>query len=347
MQDASTDPAAFTQAEGAIGLTNKESVDQRLSDVIARIAAVAVGLARRIARGGLEEDLGAAQGDNAAGDGQKALDIIACEAFRAALHGSALRFYASEECDQALELNPGGDLALAIDPLDGSSNIGVNISIGTIFGIFPAEATPEASFLRPGRALLAAGYVIYGPQCCLVVTRGAGVEHWLLDPQSGAFRRLGDLHLPQISSEFAINASNYRHWDQAVRAYVDDCVAGTEGPKGRDFNMRWIASLVAETHRILVRGGVFLYPADRRRGYEAGRLRYLYEAAPIAFLMEQAGGAASDGRDAILDLAPRALHGRIPLVFGCRGNVARVAAYHDLPHHEAAALFGRRGLFRS
>lgn len=313
-----------------------------------RIATVAAGLARRIARGGIDEHLDEARGENADGDGQKALDVIADEAFMAALAGSGVRFYASEEQETAIELDAGGGLALAIDPLDGSSNIAVNVSIGTIFAIYPAAATAEASFLRPGREMLGAGYVIYGPQCCLMVSFGGGVQKYLLDPDTGRFHLAADrLELPAKSSEFAINASNYRHWLKPVRAYVDDCIAGAEGPRERNFNMRWIASLVAEAHRILTRGGVFLYPADARKGYERGRLRHTYECAPIAFLIEQAGGQATDGIDAILDHAPGHLHERTPFVFGSAVNVARVSAYHDLPEAETAALFGTRGLFRS
>lgn len=313
-----------------------------------RIAAVAAGLSRRIARGGLEERLDEARGENADGDDQKALDLIADAAFLAALPGSGVRFYASEEQEAAIELDPSGGLALAIDPLDGSSNIAVNVSIGTIFAIYPAAETAEASFLRPGREMFGAGYVIYGPQCCLMVSFGAGVQKYLLDPDAGRWHLVGDnLELPAKSSEFAINASNYRHWLKPVRAYVDDCIAGAEGPRERNFNMRWIASLVAETHRILTRGGVFLYPADKRKGYERGRLRLTYECAPIAFLIEQAGGQATDGIDAILDRTPAHLHERTPFVFGSPVNVARVSAYHDLPEAETAALFGSRGLFRS
>jgi fructose-1,6-bisphosphatase I len=313
-----------------------------------RIALVAAGLARRIARGGLDESLVADCGENADGDAQKALDVIADAAFRTTLNGSGVRFYASEEQEEVLEIDAAGTLALAIDPLDGSSNIAVNVSIGTIFAIFPAAETAEASFLRPARDIVGAGYVIYGPQCCLMLSFGAGVQKYLLDLDDGRFRLVeAAVTLPPKSSEFAINASNYRHWKKPIRAYVDDCIAGTEGPRERNFNMRWIASLVAETHRILTRGGVFLYPADARRGYEHGRLRLLYECAPIAFLIEQAGGGATDGVDPILGRTPGALHERTPFVFGSAQNVARVSAYHDLSEAETAALFGTRGLFRS
>jgi len=313
-----------------------------------RLAAVSAEIARRIARGGIDEDLAGARGTNADGDGQKALDVIADDAFRTALEGTAVKFYASEEQDHAVPLNPEGTLALAIDPLDGSSNINANVSIGTIFAVYPALDDADQSFLRRGTELLAGGYVIYGPQCCFVVSFGDGVLKYVLDPETRSFvlvdRRI---QVPVKSTEFAINASNYRHWPAPIRAYIDDCVAGAEGPRGTNFNMRWVASLVAETHRILTRGGVFLYPRDDRKGYEKGRLRMLYECAPIAFVMTQAGGGATDGTDPILNMAPEHLHDRTPFVFGSAEKVARIAAYHDLPEQEIAALFGNRGLFRT
>ncbi|MFC2967459.1 class 1 fructose-bisphosphatase [Acidimangrovimonas pyrenivorans] len=319
-----------------------------LEDTVARLARVGAQLARMIARGGLEHDLGGAVGTNTGGDAQKALDVIADEAFMEALKDSPVRDYASEEQDSVVTLNGEGSLALAIDPLDGSSNIDVNVSIGTIFSIYPVGDTAEASFLRPTTDQLAAGYIIYGPQCCMMVTFGKGTLKYVLDPEDGLFHLVNDkVQVPLKSSEYAINASNYRHWPRPIRAYIDDCVAGAEGPHARNFNMRWIASLVAETHRILTRGGIFLYPGDDRKGYERGRLRMLYECAPIAMLVTQAGGQATDGADAILGQSVPDLHARTPFVFGSAEKVARVAAYHDLPDHETSALFGNRGLFRS
>ena len=323
-------------------------VPVHLQEVIGRLAAVSVTLAHRIARGGIEDDLASAVGTNSDGDGQKALDVIADEAFMSALRGTGVRYYASEEQESALPLNPTGCLALAIDPLDGSSNIDANVSIGTIFSIYPSAETPEASFLRPTSEQIAAGYIIYGPQCCMMVTFGKGVLKYVLEPETGQFRLVNaNVRVPAESTEFAINASNYRHWPRAIRSYIDDCVAGAEGPRERNFNMRWIASLVAETHRILTRGGIFLYPRDSRKGYENGRLRLLYEGGPIAFLVTQAGGEATDGADPILAQAPAHLHARTPLIFGSASKVARVTAYHDLPEQETSALFGTRGLFRS
>ena len=289
----------------AAEVTSVQDMPPGLGDVMARLVGVMVAIAGRIARGGIDEELGGANGTNADGDSQKALDVIADEAFVAALAGSAVRFYASEEQETVREMNAGGDLALAIDPLDGSSNIEVNVAIGTIFGICPAAAAGEASFLRPGRELIAAGYAIYGPQCCLVVSFGDGVRKYVLDPSVAQFRLVNArVQVPEESYEFSINASSNRHWPAPIRAFVDDCVAGIEGPRGKNFNRRWIASLVAETHRILTRGGVFLYPHDDRKGDERGRLRLVYECAPVAFLITQGGGQAKDGMDPILKALP-------------------------------------------
>lgn len=337
--NAQKDPCLIAQAA---------TIDPALADVMARLADVFSQIAHRIARGELDEDLGGAAGTNMDGDDQKALDVIADDAFMARLSDSEIRYYASEEQDDVVELNSNGSLALAIDPLDGSSNIDTNVSVGSIFGIYHSADGPEASFLRPGRDLIAAGYAIYGPQCSLVVSFGNGVQKYILDPDDRQFRQVdAPTGISIDSSEYAINASNYRHWSDPVRAYIDDLVAGADGPRARNFNLRWIASLVAETHRILTRGGIFLYPDDNREGYKSGRLRLVYECAPIAFLVENAGGHASNCCDPILDLVPNHLHERSPLVFGGADKVMRVAGYHDLPKEETAALFGERGLFRT
>ena len=322
-------------------------IPQRLRPVIASLCAVGADLSRLIARGPLGGALGAAVGENTDGDQQKALDVMADEAFASALGEAGVRWYASEEQEEVVALDPDGKFALAIDPLDGSSNIDVNVSIGTIFSIFEAKDDPNESFLRPAGEQIAAGYIIYGPQTGLMVTFGAGTHFYVLDPETDRFvlAREG-ITIPPTSREFAINASNYRHWSKPVRAYIDDCLAGTDGIHGRNFNMRWVASLVAETHRILSRGGIFLYPSDSRPGYEHGRLRMVYECAPMAFLVEQAGGRATNGTDRILDLKAAELHQRTPFIFGSSEKVDRVAAYHDLPEKEVSALFGSRGLFR-
>ncbi|MCF3974243.1 class 1 fructose-bisphosphatase [Paracoccus salsus] len=303
-------------------------------------------LAAVIRRG--DASMAAEVGTNSDGDGQKRLDLHADALFRDALKDAGLRWYASEELQDPVAMQPDGAWALAIDPLDGSSNIDTNVSIGTIFAIYPARDEAEASFLRPARDMIGGGFIIYGPRCCMMVSFGAGTQFYTLNPDTGCFDlTAARVTIPDNASEFAINASNYRHWPRPVRAYIDDCVAGSDGPRARNFNMRWIASLVAETHRILMRGGIFLYPADARPGYEQGRLRLLYECAPIALVIEQAGGRATDGALPILDRQVTSLHGRTPLVFGSAGKVDRVAAYHDLPEAEVSALFGIRGLFRA
>lgn len=320
-----------------------------LRPIMEALCSVGIALADRIALGPFGGDLGAAVGTNAGGDGQKALDLIADDAFAVALRDAGVRHYASEEQDEVVVLDDTGAYAVAIDPLDGSSNIDVNVSIGTIFSIYPAADTPEASVLRPARDQIAAGYIIYGPQTNLVVTFGQGTYLYILDWKLRQFRPVTQegMQIPDKSPEFAINASNYRHWPDEVRAYIDDCLAGSEGPRARDYNMRWVASLVAETHRIMTRGGIFLYPADRRPGYEAGRLRMVYECAPIAFLVEQAGGRATNGLDPIMGMQAASLHARTPLVFGTPDKVDQVAVYHDLPPAEVSALFAERGLFRN
>ncbi|WP_137702738.1 class 1 fructose-bisphosphatase [Marimonas lutisalis] len=328
-------------------IISSDRIPADLAPVIRAVCEVSREVAGIIARGPLAGALGEGVGENTDGDQQKALDVMADEMFEAALRKTSVRYYASEEQEQVLELNPEGKYALAIDPLDGSSNIDVNVSIGTIFSIFEAKDGAQESFLRKAREQIAGGYVIYGPATALVVTFGDGTLMFTMDPESRNFvLTSAAMNIPVTSKEFSINASNYRHWTKPIRAYIDDCLAGDTGPRDKNYNMRWVASLVAETHRILTRGGVFLYPGDARPGYERGRLRMVYECAPIAFLVEQAGGKATDGCDAILDQSARELHARTPFVFGSAEKVDRVATYHDLPDQEVSALFGQRGLFR-
>lgn len=317
-------------------------------DVLGALASVGMDLARLISRGPLGGTLDAAVGTNSDGDGQKALDVMADEAFAAAFVKAPVRWLASEEREEIDSLNPAGTLGVAIDPLDGSSNINANVSIGTIFSVFETAGDATATFLRPGREQIAAGYIVYGPQTTMVFTVGNGVHAFIVDWEADRYVELPPLPaIPQDTSEYAINSSNQRNWVKPVMAYVADCNVGEDGPRGRNFNMRWVASLVAEAHRILSRGGIFLYPGDARKGYANGRLRAVYECAPIAMLIEQAGGRATNGTDRILDQTPEALHARTPLVFGSANEVARVAVYHDLPESEISPLFGKRGLFSS
>jgi len=316
------------------------------------LAEAGAAIAEAILRGPLQGSLGAEIGvANADGDKQRALDVLADQKIVTALKSADVAYYASEEEEAILTLNAGGALAVAVDPLDGSSNIDANISVGTIFSVFPASAGGATeSFFRPGREQLAGGYIVYGPHVALVFTLGAGVAHFVLDPADKVFKLVADgVRIAPSTREYAINASNYRHWIPPIRTFVDDCVAGAQGPHGKDFNMRWVASLVAETHRIFVRGGVFLYPADERKGYEQGRLRLLYEANPIAFVVEQAGGGAIDGFNRILDKQASTLHQRTPLIFGSAEKVNRINSYYTDVHFERtpSPLFGQRGLFHA
>jgi fructose-1,6-bisphosphatase len=248
---------------------------------------------------------------------------------------------------------PRGKYLLLFQALDGASNVDVNVAAGSIFSVLRCpDGVPEPAlqdFLQPGSAQVCAGYAIYGPCTMLVLTTGRGVCGFTLDREIGEFVLThADIRIPESTSEFAINASNSRHWEAAIRRYVAECQAGSAGPRGRDFNMRWIASLVAETHRILMRGGIFMHPRDRRDMTRSGRLRLLYEANPIGFLVEQAGGRASTGREPILDVVPQGLHERSGFVFGARAEVERIEAYHR-EHNDfefQAPLFASRGLFR-
>jgi fructose-1,6-bisphosphatase I len=269
--------------------------------------------------------LGAVRGTaNADGDSQKALDVLADEIIQNALAAQpAVAAYLSEEQDSAIPLHADGTVIVASDPLDGSSNIDTNVSIGTIFSILPVEG----GTLQPGENQIAAGFFVYGPQTTLLVSFGGPVMALQLGAD-GQFHDMGwDVAISPQTREFAINASNQRHWHDEVSRYIADCLAGVDGPRQANFNMRWVGSLVADAWRIFSRGGIFLYPADRRKGYEAGRLRLVYEANPVAFLVEAAGGRATDGRCRILTLVPDTLHARVPLVFGSAKEVDEFAGY--------------------
>ncbi|KAB0682567.1 class 1 fructose-bisphosphatase [Aureimonas leprariae] len=299
---------------------------------ILAFADAAVIVQETIARGGSGDDLAAAQNhQNAGGDMQKELDVVADRAFLDAAKRSPVGFYGSEEQDEAVQLGDG-PLALAIDPLDGSSNIETNVSIGTIFSLLPAtdahRADPSSVFRQPGTNQLAAGFFIYGPQLLLVVTLGAGTRVFIRAPGSGGFVAFGPAPaIPTEAKEYAVNVSNRRHWATGMRRYVDDLDAGAEGPRGHDFGMRYVGSMVADAYRIFRRGGMFLYPGDTRKGYERGRLRQLYETNPMAFCIEQAGGAASDGTGRMLDIVPDGLHARTPFAFGSKAEIEALAGY--------------------
>ena len=323
-----------------------------LAAVLMAVADAAIPLAARIALGPLGGALGAEVGANSDGDIQKALDVFADRIFEAALRKAPVRAFVSEEREAPTLLDPSGGYLVALDPLDGSSNIDVNVTIGSIISVLDAPTGDGATtqdFLQPGNRQRAAAMITYGPHVALVFTIGAGAHVATLDPRTQVFRMTRiHFHIPEGRAEFAINASNARHWSGPIRAYVDDCLMGEPGPRGKEFNMRWIASLVADAYRIMTRGGAYLYPDDARPGYAQGRLRLLYEANPIAFLVEQAGGLAIDGINRILDIPPKGLHLRTPLIFGATDKVELIRSYFIDGHRSAARapLFGKRGLLR-
>jgi fructose-1,6-bisphosphatase I len=290
-----------------------------------------------VGKGALADVLGEAGTENVQGESQKKLDVIANETLLEANEwGGHLAAMASEEMDHPYPIPnryPMGEFLLLFDPLDGSSNIDVNVSIGTIFSVLRlpegVKEPQEEHFLQPGARQVAAGYAVYGPSSLLVLTVGDGVACFTLDRETGSWWLTNDgMRIPEQTKEYAINASNSRHWHAPVQRYVDELTAGKTGPLGKDYNMRWVASMVADVHRIMTRGGIFMYPADQREPGKPGKLRLLYEANPMSFLVEQAGGAATNGMQRILDVQPKALHERVAVFLGSKEEVERVTAYH-------------------
>jgi fructose-1,6-bisphosphatase I len=295
-------------------------------------------IAISVNKGALGDVLGSAGTENVQGEVQKKLDVISNEVLiEANQWGGHLAAMASEEMDTihpVPDRYPQGEYLLLFDPLDGSSNIDVNVSIGTIFSVLRKlsdhENVSERDFLQPGNRQAAAGYCVYGPQTTLVLTVGDGVAMFTLDREHGSWVLTQEnVRIPEDTKEFAINMSNMRHWAPPVTRYIEECLAGKEGPRGKDFNMRWVASMVADVHRILTRGGVFLYPWDKREPDKPGKLRLMYEANPMAFIVEQAGGAATNGRQRILELQPGKLHERVSVMLGSKHEVERVTQYHQ------------------
>jgi len=341
---------------------------QELAALMVDVAASVKAISAMVGRGALgASDTAAsiagaaarAASSNASGDVQKPLDLLTNEAvLRYCEWGGLLAGMASEEMGDVYPIPERfgrGRYLLVFDPLDGSANLDINGAVGTIFSVLehPGDAAPRtADFLQPGAMQVAAGYAIYGPSTILVLTVGKGTHGFTLDREIGNFILTHpDLRVPEQTSEFAINASNERFWEPPVMRYVAECKAGHSGVRGCDFNMRWIAALVADVHRILARGGVFLYPRDTREPVRPGRLRLLYEANPMAMLVEQAGGAASTGRGRILDVVPTELHQRVPVILGSRAEIERIERYHceyddgtDRPY--VSPLFNERSLFR-
>ncbi|MFN9280160.1 MAG: class 1 fructose-bisphosphatase [Betaproteobacteria bacterium] len=312
-------------------------IPAQLRLLIEVVARACKRIAISVNKGALGDVLGSAGSENVQGEVQKKLDVISNEVLIEANEwGGHLAAMASEEMD-SIHLVPNrypqGEYLLLFDPLDGSSNIDVNVSIGTIFSVLKkvghARGISEEDFLQPGKQQVAAGYCVYGPQTPLVLTVGDGVAMFTLDREQGSFVLTQDnVQIPADTKEFAINMSNMRHWAPPVRRYIDECLAGREGPRGKDFNMRWIASMVADVHRILSRGGVFMYPWDKREPDKPGKLRLLYEANPMSFLVEQAGGMATNGHQRIMDIGPTKLHERVSVILGSKNEVQRVTDYH-------------------
>jgi fructose-1,6-bisphosphatase I len=304
-----------------------------LLEVVARACK---GISHAVNKGALGDVMGSAGSENVQGEVQKKLDIIANEVLIEANEwGGHLAAMASEEMDSIYVVPnryPQGEYLLLFDPLDGSSNIDVNVSIGTIFSVLKkaeSEEVSEQDFLQAGTSQVAAGYCVYGPQTMLVLTVGDGVVMFTLDREQGSFLLTHEhVQIPQDTQEFAINMSNMRHWAAPVKRYVDECLQGQEGVRGKNFNMRWIASMVADVHRILMRGGIFMYPWDQREPNKPGKLRLMYEANPMSWLIEQAGGASTNGHQRILDIHPTQLHERVSVVLGSKNEVDRVTAYH-------------------
>jgi fructose-1,6-bisphosphatase I len=324
---------------------SKGHIPAELRLLLEVVARACKSISHAVNKGALGGVLGSADSENVQGEVQKKLDIIANEVLIEANEwGGHLAAMASEEMDSIYLVPnryPQGEYLLLFDPLDGSSNIDVNVSIGTIFSVLKkpegtsqngaagAPGVTEQDFLQPGSQQVAAGYCIYGPQTTLVLTVGDGVAMFTLDREQGSFVLTQEnVQIPADTREFAINMSNMRHWAEPVRRYIDECLQGKEGPRGKDFNMRWIASMVADVHRILTRGGVFMYPWDSREPLKAGKLRLMYEANPMGWIVEQAGGAAINGQERILGIQPDQLHQRVSVILGSKNEVERLRQFH-------------------
>src|SRR6195256_5192954 len=319
---------------------DKKLINADLRLLLETIARACKGISTRVNKGALGDGHGSAGTSNVQGEVQKKLDVLSNEILLEANEwGGNLAALASEEMDNPRPTPthyPRGEYLLLFDPLDGSSNIDVNISVGTIFSVLRCPKTPEgkycepeeAAFLQPGSKQVAAGFAVYGPTTVFVITVGDGVYGFTLDRETYTFVQTHPgIKIPEDTAEFAINTSNMRRWEPPVKRYIDECLAGKDGPRGKDFNMRWVASMVADVFRVLSRGGIFMYPRDSKQ--KEGRLRLMYEANPMAMIVEQAGGAATDGRAPILDIEPKGLHQRVAVILGSRNEVERVTSYHQ------------------
>ena len=330
-------------------IPSARDVRNPVAATVAAMADAVGGIAALLSLGALAGPFGATTGKWGGTDPQRALDVLANTKVIEALDGMPVAWLVSEELDDPLALSREGSLIVAVDPLDGASNADTNAAIGTIFSVFPVTANGSGTDLAIGAQQLAAGFAVYGPQTVLVLTLGAGTHIFTLDPRTRQFvLTSANVLIPNTASEFAINAANHFHWDEPVRGYVETCLRGPDGRPGTGQNMRWTGSFVAEVYRILIRGGIYLYPRDARPAYRNGRLRLAYEAGPVAFIVEQAGGAASNGRSRLLDTSIIEWHQRTPVFAGSADEVAHIERLHSEPYPigERSPLFGRRGLFR-
>jgi fructose-1,6-bisphosphatase I len=323
-----------------------------VAETVLALAETSVSLSELVGQGALAGKFGRVIARTGENDEQKEIDVLANNMIAEALKPVPVAALASEEAVEPIALQSNAPLLVATDPLDGSSNVDANVSFGTIFSILPRHpsSTGEAAFLRPGSHQLAAGFVLYGPQTLLVLTVGLGTHVFTLDKATRTYHMTArSIAIPPETNEYAINSSNARHWDEPIRIYIHDCENGANGPRGRDFNMRWTGSPVADIYRILTRGGIYLYPGDRRKGFQQGRIRLIYEANPLSWIIEQAGGRASTGKERMLDVVPVALHQKTPLICGSRDEVDRVMRIYSGQEFkgERSPLFGRRGLFRA
>ncbi len=299
-----------------------------LDDIVDAVKQIAVA----IDAGAIIGNMGSLATENVQGEVQKTLDVLTNDIFVEAIQKSGyVAGMVSEEVVEPINLTvKNGQYLLCVDPLDGSSNVNVNISVGTIFSVLKANKNqPElADFLQAGMQQICAGYALYGTSTMLVLTTGNGVNGFTLDKTANQFVLTHpSMQIPPNTTEFAINMSNYRFWQEPVQRYIDECLQGTEGERDKDFNMRWVASMVAEVHRILVRGGVFMYPSDAKA--KMGKLRLMYEASPISFIVEQAGGASTTGLQRVMEVNPTGIHQRVPIMLGSKNEIDRIASYHQ------------------
>lgn len=304
-----------------------------LAQVISTIADTCQTIDQALQKGALAGVLGSAQHENVQGEEQKKLDVISNDYLIDALKiHPQVGGLASEELDEFTPAQENGKYLVLFDPLDGSSNIDINMCVGTIFSILPAKnaVTQAEDFMQAGNQQVAAGYVLYGPSTMLALTVGAGTVFFTFDPETQQFLLTSEnIQVAVDTKEYAINSSNQRHWENPVKRYIEELLAGKTGPREKDFNMRWVACMVGDIHRILCRSGIFMYPYDLKDPKKAGRLRLMYEANPMSMLIEQAGGASTTGRVRILDIEPTDLHQRVPVIIGSKNEVDLVTGYHN------------------